>query len=217
MIGLDTLFWVMVTFFALIGVLRGWTKEAIAMAGLMLSLFALNLASQTNMINLLIDTSVDITVLTDTTILANYNSDIAVDTANATVIATLQREFYILLAIHLLIAFFAYQGPTLAGGRVGERLRVRDSVQNWLLGMLLGGVNGYLIFGTLWSFLEYRITVPESPRLLAGYNYAFYPMLQRPLDPFALQILEYLPLPMLSPYLPFLIVGMFLFVIIVFI
>ncbi|MCA9986148.1 MAG: CvpA family protein, partial [Anaerolineales bacterium] len=211
------LFWVMVVFFALIGTLRGWTKEAIAMAGLMLSLFALNLASSTSLINLLIDTSVDVTVLTDTTILANYNSDLPVDTVNATAIATLQREFYVLVAIHLVIAFFAYQGPTLAGGRVGERLRVRDSVQNWLLGMLLGGVNGYLIFGTLWSFLEYRITVAGSPRLAAGYNYAFYPMIQRPLEPFALQILEYLPLPMLSPFLPYLIVGMFLFVIIVFI
>ena len=217
MINLETLFWVMVVFFALIGTLRGWTKEAIAMAGLMLSLFALNLASSTSLINLLIDTSVDVTVLTDTTILANYNSDLPVDTVNATAIATLQREFYVLVAIHLVIAFFAYQGPTLAGGRVGERLRVRDSVQNWLLGMLLGGVNGYLIFGTLWSFLEYRITVAGAPRLAEGYNYAFYPMIQRPLTPFALQILEYLPLPMLSPFLPYLIVGMFLFVIIVFI
>ena len=33
MINLETLFWVMVVFFALIGTLRGWTKEAIAMAG----------------------------------------------------------------------------------------------------------------------------------------------------------------------------------------
>ena len=217
MIALDTLFWVMVVFFALIGALRGWTREAIAMAGLMLSLFALDLASSTSLINLLIDTNVDYTVLTNTAILSDYNNDVAVDTINATTLATLQREYYILMAIHLLIAFFAYQGPTLAGGRVGERLRVRDSVQNWLLGLLLGGVNGYLIFGTLWSFLEYRITAADSPRLLEGFNYAFYPMLQRPVDPYSLSILEYLPLPMLAPFLPYLIVGMFLFVIIVFI
>ena len=42
MISLFLLFWMLVVLFAIIGAMRGWSKEVIAMAGLTLSLFAIN-------------------------------------------------------------------------------------------------------------------------------------------------------------------------------
>ena len=42
MITLDAWFWVMIVIFGVIGMLRGWTKEIITAAGLVLSLFALH-------------------------------------------------------------------------------------------------------------------------------------------------------------------------------
>jgi uncharacterized membrane protein required for colicin V production len=42
MINLYALFWISIILFATIGAVRGWSKEVIAMAGLVLSLFAIN-------------------------------------------------------------------------------------------------------------------------------------------------------------------------------
>ncbi len=41
MIELSALLWVMAIFFAIIGFLRGWTKEIVSTAGIILGLFAL--------------------------------------------------------------------------------------------------------------------------------------------------------------------------------
>lgn len=219
MISLATVFFSMIAFFALMGLLRGWTKEVIATAGLVLSLFALNLAASTNLITLLVTDPGAYTILGQPAILEVYNNptdpNFIPDPTISAQIASLKREFYILITIHLGIAFFSYQGPTLAGRVVGERLRVRDSVQDKLLGGIIGAINGYLIVGTLWTFLEYRVTLSPITRLDPGFNYVFYPAIQRPPDPFSMRVLEQLPLVLLGPYLPFLVVGMFLFVIIV--
>jgi hypothetical protein len=88
-------------------------------------------------------------------------------------------------------------------------------VQDKMLGAIIGAINGFLIWGTLWNFLEYRVTVAEMPRLPQGFTYAFFPAIQRPAEAMSMQILELLPLALLGPILPFVVVGMFLFVIIV--
>jgi uncharacterized membrane protein required for colicin V production len=41
MISLFWLFWIFIALFALVGTLRGWSKEVIAMAGLILSLYTI--------------------------------------------------------------------------------------------------------------------------------------------------------------------------------
>lgn len=199
MISLSTFFWLMVGFFALMGALRGWTREVIATSGLVLSLFALNQFGSF-LINLLGITGETIT------------------NAAGETIPLARRQFYILAVIHLTIAFFSYQGPTIAGSRLAERLRVRDNIQDKLLGVLIGGVNGYLIIGSLWAFLEYQvIAAGEWQRLAAGINYPFDPaIITRPeVDTAAVTLMNNLPLPMLAPYLPILVVVVFLFVIIV--
>jgi len=196
MISLGTWFWLMVIFFAIIGIGRGWTKEIIATSGLVLSLFALNQFGY-YLVSLL-GAAVDPTA-------PGYDP-----------MAVRRQQFYILTAVHLFITFFSYQGPTLAGGRLSERLRVRDSLQDKVLGALVGAVNGYLIVGTIWAFLEFNVTPTEGwVRLPANEFYPFpIETLTRPVAELA-SLIEKLPLPALSPYLPFLVVIVFLFVIIV--
>lgn len=197
MISLSTFFWLMVAFFALIGMLRGWTKEIIATSGLVLSLFALNQFGFF-LISLL-----------------GAATTAAVDEASA--MSVRRQQFYILTFVHLLIAFFSYQGPAMAGQRLGNRLRVRDSLQDKLLGAIVGAVNGYLIIGTLWTFLEYQVGPTGYNRLPIGESYPFDQLaIFRPaIDSTVNTMVDKLPLPLLAPYLPFLVVVVFLFVIVV--
>ncbi|WP_420641860.1 CvpA family protein [Candidatus Leptofilum sp.] len=190
MLSLGSLFWLMILFFAIIGSLRGWTREVIATSGLILSLFAINQFG-----NLFLG-------------FVPTGSTIPPD----------RQRFYYLAILHLLIAFFSYQGPAFAGSRFGERLRVRDTFQDKLLGLIVGALNGYLIIGSLWSFLEYRIQAAgEWLQLPPGEPYPFdFTVLTRPDVAGELgALMGRLPLPLLEPYLPFLVVIVFLFVIIV--
>lgn len=72
-----------------------------------------------------------------------------------------QQKFVIQSIIFLGIAFFAYQTRAL-----GRRLNVpadgRDSLQSTVLGAIVGLINGYLIFGSLWYFMDIN-KYPLSP------------------------------------------------------
>lgn len=194
MISLGTVFWLMVFFFSLIGVLRGWTKEVVATSGLVLSLFAINQFGFG---------------------IINFLSDAPPSDIYAT--ALRRQQFYWLGSLHIAIAFFSYQGPAIAGRNVVERLRVRDSFQDKLLGGIVGALNGYLIVGAMWSLLEYVRGATEWVRLPAGTLYPFEgEFLIRPPDVLQLEgLISSLPLPLLSAYLPFLVVIVFLFVLVV--
>ena len=188
MISISAFFWFMVLFFAVIGSMRGWTKEVIATSGLILSLFTINQFG---------------TYLT-----SFVGGGGTVDTD-----AVRRQVFYLFTGIHLAITFFSYQGPAIAGSRLAGRLRVRDSFQDKLMGLLVGGVNGYLIVGAILAFLEYQLQAPGTwVRLPPGVAYPF-DWIIRPTD--LETLLTNLPIPLLAPYLPFLVVIVFLFVIIV--
>lgn len=197
MIELDTLFWVLVSFFALIGAMRGWTKEVIATSGLILSLFALSQLINFPFISTLLSTTVDQNVLD---------------------FETRRKQFYMLAIVHLAITFFSYQGPAFAGARINERLRIRDSFQDKLLGLVIGAINGYLIVGALWAFLEYPAGPNGFTQLLAGVPYPFesFSFIRPGIPPAPVStMIHNLPLPFLAPYLPILVVLVFLFVIVV--
>ncbi|MDX1615832.1 MAG: CvpA family protein [Candidatus Promineifilaceae bacterium] len=193
MIALQAFFWVMVIFFALIGAMRGWSKEVIAMAGLILSLFAINTFGGT---------------------LVRLVSGVGSDGLPTDIVDQMRTQFYLLALIHVGIAFFSYQGVALVGGRLSGRERFQER----LLGMIFGALNGYLIVGTLWSFLEYQSSSEGWLRLPENFPYAFDPIITRPdvlNNPGLELILTNLPLPFLAPWLPILVVVIFLFVIIV--
>jgi hypothetical protein len=191
MISLVTTLWIMIGLFAFIDMQRGWTRAVIATAGLILSLFAINQFGP-----LLFST-------------LGYFDQPFDD-------VVWRREIFILAGIHLFIAFFSYAGPTVAGGRLAGRLAIRDNIQDKLLGLIVGGVNGYLVIGTLLSFLEYRLSregwVATFP---APYPFSDTVIIRT--DQIN-AISEYLPIPLLTsnPYfLPVLLVIVFLFVLIV--
>lgn len=195
MLSLVTYFWLMVLLFALVGMMRGWTKEIVVTSALILALFTIN------------------------QFMSVVFGFIGWDN-NITQPPEIRRwQFYIMSGILLLIAFFGYQGPTLARSRVGDRLTRRDNLQDKVLGFLVGGTNGWLVMGSLWAFLEYKlISASNWVRFTPDIPYPFDPSkIVRPAPELA-PIIENLPIPVLtsSPLiLPILLVFVFLFVLIV--
>jgi len=190
MIGLVTALWIMVVFFAIVDMQRGWTRAVIATSGLVLSLFAINQFAPFLF-----------------GFLGHFDEAFNEE--------TWRRQIITLSAIHLMIGFFAYAGPAITG-RLSGRLAIRDNIQDKLLGLLVGAVNGYLAVATLISFLEYRLTregwVATTPA-----PYPFSPdVLVRTASVDAIS--QWLPIPLLTtnPYvLPVLLVLVFLFVLVV--
>jgi Colicin V production protein len=125
MLELVTLVWVFVAFFAFMGLQRGWTKEIISMSGVILGLFALHQFD---------------TVIRQQ-LLAAFTPD---------------QKFYFQTALFLIIVFFAYQTRALIGSdaRAAQGGDGRDALQTRVLGAIVGGVNGYLISGSVWYFLH---------------------------------------------------------------
>lgn len=121
MISLSVLFWVFVILFAMIGAMRGWAKEILVTAGVIVAIFVITILETF------------IPFLKDT--LAS------------------EPRFWVRIAILALLTFFGYQGPNLP--RMIESGKfIRDRFQDALLGIFIGAVNGYLIFGTAWQFLD---------------------------------------------------------------
>lgn len=73
-----------------------------------------------------------------------------------------EQAFFIQAAIFLAIVFFAYQNRVL----IVEPRPGRQNFQSGLLGAVVGFVNGYLIGGTLWYFLDIN-QYPFAPYILA--------------------------------------------------
>lgn len=116
-----------------------------------------------------------------------------------------RTEFMVRAIIIIVLAFFGYQTPkmkTFAGAR-------REKIQDSLLGIVMGGFNGYLIIGSIWSYLH-----------RAGYPYIFStpPTQGTELGDAALRIIAVLPPEFLTiPGIYFAIAVAFTFIVIVFV
>lgn len=137
MVQLSTILWTIVFVFAVIGFMRGWTREIVATAGIILALFA--------------------TWQFDPVLLQPLTRG-----------ASAEQIFFLYSGILILVTLFAYQTPMAAqrasqGRLYGDR---RTSFQERLLGLVVGGVNGWLIFGTVWYYLD-RTGYPFSPFIYA--------------------------------------------------
>jgi uncharacterized membrane protein required for colicin V production len=188
MLSLTTAFWVLVILFAIVGMMRGWTKEIVATASVILALFTIN------------------QLMSPVFAFIGWDNNVIQP-------EEIRRwEFFLMSAVLLLLAFAGYQGPTLARSRVGDRLARRDELQDKLMGLLVGALNGWLIVGSLWSFLEFR--------LVSANNWVrFPPEIPYPFDlsrivrppPELANIVNNLPIPVLtqSPYILLLLLIMF--------
>ncbi len=61
--------------------------------------------------------------------------------------------FWLRTAIVIALVFFGYQTPNIPRLAAQNRF-ARDRLQDILLGVFLGALNGYLIAGTIWSYLN---------------------------------------------------------------
>ncbi|MBO9309230.1 MAG: CvpA family protein [Chloroflexi bacterium] len=136
MVQLSTILWMLIVLFAIVGALRGWTRELVSTAGIILALFA--------------------TWQFDAVLLQPLTRG-----------ATPEQIFFLYSGILVVISFFAYQAPTnIVARRQPAATDQRQGVQERLLGLVLGGVNGYLIFGSIWYYLD-RTGYPFAPYVFA--------------------------------------------------
>ncbi len=138
MMQLSSVLWMATVAFAIVGFLRGWTREIVATAGIILALF-----TQQQFSSILFDP--------------------------LTAGAGPEARFYLYGGILVILTFFAYQTPEQARRISNERLWSfrREGLQERLLGPVLGAFNGYLVFGSLWYYLDIL-------------NYPFYPYFTAP-------------------------------------
>ncbi len=117
-------------------------------------------------------------------------------------------RFWVEAGILLALVFFGYQTPNIARLAASNRF-VREHVQDILLGAFLGAINGYLVVGTLWYFLD-EASYP--------FTYITPPMPTDPLGAEALKIIPMLPPVWLDAPVIYFAVGIaFIFVLVVFI
>ena len=74
--------------------------------------------------------------------------------------SNVQILFWVRVAVLVGLVFFGYQTPNLQRLAAGNRF-ARERLQDILLGVFLGAVNGYLIAGTIWFYMD-----------IAGYPFA---------------------------------------------
>jgi len=176
-VSLNVLFSFFLVLFAVIGAMRGWAKELLVTASLVLGLFLLQI----------LDRHVGV-----------YRTALAAQEPTS--------QFMIQGGLMVLMAFFGYQTPRL---RALEARVLRERFQDVVLGILMGALNGYLLFGSLWYFLDKM-----------GYDQTA--LVSLPADPVLLQrfqeIIEILPPNILPiPHIYFAVGVVFVFIIVVFV
>lgn len=217
MVSLQIVFLVAIILSALVGMVRGWQKEVMTMTGLIFSIAVLHFTGFA-MVELLGWRSIELQVVrtqneagvvqleTAYTESASpypctsipqdaYTELLGVTPALDPNLIAHRSEFYVQAIFHSLIAIFSYHvGRSGQNTETGARAaRVRSVVERGLLGLGIGSVNGYLLFGTLWGFLEYRLTPSGYIRLNQACQYAFYPDVQRPFEDSAVRVIQSLP------------------------
>jgi uncharacterized membrane protein required for colicin V production len=61
------------------------------------------------------------------------------------------EQFYIFGILFVLMAVFGYAGPAISPYLAGKARR--EKIQDFLLGFVVGAVNGFLLIGTIWGLL----------------------------------------------------------------
>jgi uncharacterized membrane protein required for colicin V production len=179
MMSLPNVFWLMVIMFGVIGTFRGWAKEILVSFSLLLAI------------------AID-------RLLFTYVREVQVFLA-PTAEPNL-TQFALRAALVLMLAYFGYQTPHLQAfaGKLA-----REKLQDLLLGLVLGLLNGYLMVGTLWYYMQIA-NYPLTPYIL--------PPTTQEIAATTAQYLNYMPPVLLGvPQIYFAIIGAFVFVIIVFI
>lgn len=76
-------------------------------------------------------------------------------------------QFYIFSVLFVILALFGYAGPVFSPYLAGKARR--EKIQDLILGLVFGALNGYLLAGTIWGFLHaanYGLPTDLPPEIL---------------------------------------------------
>jgi len=156
MMPLDAFFILMLGLFAIIGGMRGWVKE-------LLVTFSVFLGHFVEYIIVFILPKIDLLGDVPFAQAATAEAEAAVQGNKS--------WFYIRTLLFVVIVAFGY-ATTSISTKLGGQAR-KEKFQDTLLGIFLGLINGYLVVGSLWGFLDQlgyegvlRITAPTNEGVL---------------------------------------------------
>ncbi len=124
MISIHIVFWIFVIVFAVIGALRGWGRELLVTFSLVLSIFILSIVNE-----------------------------FAPGLEKSLVKESAANYFWVRFAVTVGLVIFGYQSVNLSRISASPRL-IRGNLQDTLLGLFIGIINGFLIVGTIWFYLH---------------------------------------------------------------
>jgi len=183
MVSLVFVFYLFVGVFAIIGAMRGWAKELLVSFSVILALAFLNLL--------------------ENYVLLKSDSQFSMEAQDTSL-------FWLRVSILFILVFFGYQTvnfPKLSAKAARERL------QDFLLGLIIGALNGYLIAGSVWFYLEeanYPFNAILDPNACPSATAAYAETMTK--------LLEYMPPNLLGvPAIYFAVIIAFIFVIVVYI
>lgn len=186
MFEISAVFWMFVLVFGIIGLLRGWVQEIQVTAAAVLAMFMVE----------------QITPFISDTLTTRTSAELLAQDP----LGTFRRLYVLQLALIAIAVFFGYQGPVVVKFATQNRVnisRTRETVQEGLLGLAAGLVNGYLIVGAVWWYMA-NARYP--------FNWSTAPLPGSPSE----TLFRFMPLAYLgSPWLEILVVVFFLVVIIV--
>ncbi len=145
MIPIETAFFGLLLFFALVGALRGWAKELLVTFSVILARF------------------IEFVMLNYVPVVAQSLQTLQVSDP--------RTWLYIRLLLFVTIVIFGY-ATTMISASLGKRAR-KEKFQDSLLGFFLGFINGFLIVGMIWGFLDaygyniWGITAPAADNVVA--------------------------------------------------
>ena len=179
MIGLNVLLWVFVVLFAIIGYARGYKRELLVSSSVILTIYVITVIE--SYIPFVRDTMVP-----------NPGGSI----------------FWVRLGIFAFLVFFGYQTPSIPRAAMNDRFQIKNP-QDAIIGLVVGALNGYSLFGTFWFYLDaakYPIPFISSPELITKAGESFK------------QIIFFMPpAVMAAPVVYFVVAVVLIFILIVFI
>lgn len=125
MVSIVLVFYLFVILFALVGTVRGWAKELVVTFSVILALFLI-------------------------TVMENYVPWVK----DMLPMLPARTGFWIRAGLLVILSFFGYQTPATFEKLASKTVKASDRVQDWLLGLILGAFNGFLVVGSVWYFME---------------------------------------------------------------
>jgi len=130
MIEISTVFWMFVVVFAFMGFVRGWAREILVVASVILAFFVIYV----------FETYVPFVSMFFTKYQVPESANIPI------------QQFWFRTIIVMVLVFFGYETPSLP--RIAGPRFKRDNFRDSALGFFMGALNGYLVIGTLWAFIH---------------------------------------------------------------